>query len=197
MSIGEFSKKAVIKSFEDALIKRFKRKVNLKIDFDYYPAGYFYKSKNYVLLTEDGKKIFHGAAMKASSKNLLSKNLINELAEAKLHKKPTEEIKNKYLSLNFPLKWFAMNIRMGRPLYKYKSLTSLAPKLALLAKNKLGITPETGNIYHYIAAKGGQYKLYQTASPKDIDRNYYRDQVETILKIFNAEPLERSLDEWL
>jgi len=194
----KFDKKRILNTFDKALIKKFKRRVNLSIDFDYYPAGYFYKAKNYALLTEKGKLILHGAAMKASSKNLLSKNLIRELAMAKLKGEDTEAIKKQYLSLDFPLKWFAMNITLRKPLHKYKNpASSMSSSLALAARHELGIPPDQGNIYHYVAARGGGYKLYQTARIDDINKEYYLSQVKELLKIFDARSVQKSLDVWL
>ena len=194
----QFNRESILDAFDKALIKKFKRRVNLSIDFDYYPAGYFYKAKNYALLTEKGKLILHGAGLKASSKNLLSKNLIRELALAKLKKEPIESIKQQYLSLDFPLKWFAMNITLRMSLKKYKNPErSMSSNLATIARDTLGIPPEQGNIYHYIASKGNTYKLYQTARISDINKDYYLDQIKTILEIFDAEPLQKSIDEWL
>jgi len=193
---ASFNKNKIQNELSKRLKEKFNRRVNLSIDFDEYKAGYFYRAKNYVLLTKDDKLIFHGATMKSSSKNILSKQLIHQLAEAKLFNRPIQPIVEKFINLDFPLKHFAMNVRMGRPLYKYKSKRALAYRLALMAKEQLGLEPEQGNIYHYIKSKDG-YKLYQTAKKEDIDRKYYRDQVETILDIFNEKPKQQSLEEWI
>ena len=193
---ASFNKNKIQNELSKRLKEKFNRRVNLSIDFDEYKAGYFYRAKNYVLLTKDDKLIFHGATMKSSSKNILSKQLIHQLAEAKLFDRPIQPIVEKFINLDFPLKHFAMNVRMGRPLYKYKSKRALAYRFALMAKEQLGLEPEQGNIYHYIKSKNG-YKLYQTAKKEDIDRKYYRDQVETILDIFNEKPKQQSLEEWI
>ena len=45
--------------------------------------------------------------MKASSKNILSKKLIEEIATARLNGLSTDGIVSKYQRLDFPLKYFA------------------------------------------------------------------------------------------
>lgn len=192
----QLNKNKIRKELRERMKEKFGRYMNITVDFDEYKAGYFYRAKNYVLLTKDDKLIFHGATMKSSSKNILSKQLIRQLAEAKLFDKPIQPIIDKFINLDFPLRHFAMNVRMGRPLHKYKSKGALAYRLAMMAKEQLGLQPEQGNIYHYIKSRDG-YKLYQTSKKEDIDRQYYRDQVETILDIFNEKPKQSSLEEWI
>ena len=192
----EFNKNRIRTELAKRLEERFHKKVNLSIDFDEYKAGYFYKAKNYVLLTLDDKIIFHGNTMKSSSKNILSRELIFQLAKAKLFDKPTKPIVDQFISLDFPLKHFAMNVRMGKHLHQYKNDSILVKRLALIAKEELGLTPEQGNIYHYVKTNDG-YQLYQLAKKEDIDRKYYLQQIDTILEVFNETPQQQSLEEWL
>lgn len=176
--------------------ERFHSNIALSIDFDIYKAGWFYKAKNYALLTENNKIILHGASMKASNKNRLSKNLISELAKAKLHAQPVDDIKKKYQSLDFPLLWFAMNIKMGKRLNSYKSDNALSKRLAVEAQDKLGIEPKIGNIYHYVKTNAG-YTLFQLAKKSDIDRSYYLQQVATIIEMFDEQPRQETIEEWI
>jgi len=192
----EINKEEILEKFNDSLYSKFNKELQLSIDIDTYKDGYFYKAKNYVLRTLKGKIIYHGAAMKASSKNKLSKNLINDLALAKLDKKPTEPIIRKYLKLDFPLEDFAMNITMGMPLKRYKKPDSaMAPRLAKQAEKHLGIVPEAGNIYYYVKTKVG-YELLQLADKSDIDYRYYEEQVKTIINMFDI-VAQSTIDEWL
>ena len=194
----EFDRELILNKFDEVLRKKFGKEFKLSIDFDEYKASYFYMAKNYILLTQKDKIILHGQVMKASNKNLLSKNLINELAKAKLYEEPINDIKEKYLTLDFPLRWFAMNKTLRMPFNRYKYPDrSISSRLAKDAEYALGIPKEQGNIYHYIASRGGKYKLYQLARIEDIDREYYLNQVKDILEIFDSNILEESLESWL
>jgi len=190
-----FNEQETINLFHEQLRKKFKKDLDLSIDIDSYDVGYFYKAKNYVLKKGD-KIIYHGTAMKASSKDLLSSTLIKSIAKAKLEGESTDDIIRKYQKLDFPLQYFAMNITLGRPLYKYANINSLAPRLARIAKSKLGIEPVVGTQYHYIKSKSG-YTLFDLAKKEDIDVQYYRDEVDKVVKIFNITPVMQSLDKWL
>jgi len=190
-----FDRKTLIQLFNERLQETFKKELELTIDIDSYHSGYFYKTKNYVL-KKDNKIIYHGAALKARSKDLLSKSLIQKLAKAKLDKEPIEQIIRKYQKLDFPLKYFAMNVTMGRHMNQYKNMNALAPRLARQAETHLGIKPEIGIQYHYVKCNNG-YKLLELANKQDIDRNYYRDEVNRVISMFDIEPAKVSINKWL
>ena len=189
------NKEKIIEEFEERLQKKFQKELDLSIDIDEYDKGYFYKTKNYVLLR--GKtKIFHGVAMKASSKNNISRNLISELADAKLNDNPTHEIVKRYRSLDFELKDFAMSVTLGMNLRDYKSKNAIASRMAIDSERKLGVKAMIGNQYHYIKSHS-EYKLLDLAKLSDIDREYYLDQVNRIIKMFDAENTKNTLDKWI
>ena len=190
-----FNKNIIIKEFNKQLKQKFGKDLNLTIDIDGYDAGYFYKAKNY-LLKKGNKIIYHGVAMKARSKDNLSKNLIQELAEAKLNNKPILTIMKKYKKLDFPLKDFAMNVTMGMPLFQYKNKNSLAPRLAIHAEKKLGIKIQPGNQYYYVKEKD-DYELLELTSLEKIDKQYYMDQVIRILKMFDTTLIVDDIDRCL
>jgi len=193
---SNLDKEKLIYHFKDKLRDIFKGELDLSIDIDDYDKGYFYKAKNYILQRK-GTTIYHGAAMKASSKDLLSKNLIKELANAKLNEQPTKEIIDRYIKLDFPLQHFAMSVTMGMHMRDYKNLNVLAPRLALQAKNKLGIKPEMGRQYHYVKTING-YQLLELAKKQDLDTKYYQEEIQRIVKVFDVElPLDGGLDKWL
>lgn len=191
----KFNKQEIFDLFYKRLKERFKKDLALSIDIDEYDAGYFYKMKNYVLKRKE-KLIYHGAALKARSKDLLSKNLIKDLAEATMNQKPTDDIIRRYLMLEFPLNWFAMSVTLGMSMGQYKNLNALAPRMAAEAQIKLGIKPEVGLQYHYIKTATG-YKLYELSSLQDIDREYYVDQINRIAEMFQVKPVVQKIDKWL
>jgi len=188
------NKKDILDLFYKRLKEKFQKELDLSIDIDEYDGGFFYKAKNYVL--QKGEKIiYHGTAMKASSKDYLSKTLIQKLAKAKLSCTSTTEIIQQYQKLDFPLKYFVMNVNLGRPLHMYKNLNSLTPRLARIARDKLGVEPEVGTQYYYIKSKNG-YRLYELSRREDVDAGYYLDEIDKIIAIFDIKPAQ-SLDKWL
>ena len=188
-------KEKIYELFEKSLLNKFKKELNLSIDIDEYDKGYFYKTKNYVL--QRGKNlIFHGVAMKASSKNKISKSLINELAHATLNEETTGSIVREYRKLDFPLNDFAMSVTLGMNLREYKSKNAIASRMAIEAERKLDIKAVVGTQYHYIKTYNG-YKLLDISKKSDIDGEYYLNQVNRIIKMFDAENVSNNLDKWL
>jgi DNA polymerase elongation subunit (family B) len=194
-STEHFEEDKVLNIFNEKLGEKFKKDLDLTIDIDKYDAGYFYKAKNYLLKKGD-KTIYHGAAMKARNKDNLSKNLIQELAEAKLEGKSIMDIMKKYQTLDFPLNDFAMSVTLGMPLYQYKNANALAPRLARMAEKELGIKPQPLNQYHYVKERD-DYRLLEVASKPKLDKEYYLKEIERIMKMFDAAPIIESIDKWL
>lgn len=186
----------IIELFNIRIKEKFKKELDLSIDIDDYDKGYFYKAKNYIL-QKDGIVIYHGAAMKARNKDLLSKELISELAVAKLNEEPTDDIVKRYSKLNFPLKNFAMNVTLGKHMRDYKNLNAIAPRLAQQAQRELGITPERGRQYYYIKTVDG-YKLLDLVDKETIDRTYYLEEVQRIVKMFDVSfVVDGGIDTWI
>lgn len=192
---NNINKKEIFDLFDKRIRENFKKELALSIDIDEYDKGYFYKSKNYIL-EKKGKKILHGVALTASSQTLLKKKLIDELSDAKLNGQSTSDIIQRYLKMDFPLNYFAMNIKLGMPIDSYKEENSIARRMALLAKEHLKIKPEVGNQYYYIKSKGG-YKLFDISTKEDIDYDYYRDEIKKVVDMFNIENPSSTLDKWL
>lgn len=191
----QIDKAKIFDLFEKRLFERFSKKLDLSIDIDEYDRGYFYKSKNYVL-QKKGKIIFHGVALTASSHTIMKKELIRELADARLSKKETAPIIEKYYKLDFPLQWFAMNIKLGMPVNEYASKSSIACKMAMMAQEKMKIKPQVGNQYFYIKSKG-DYMLYELATKEDIDYDYYTQEINKVLDIFSVDNPASTLDSWI
>jgi len=183
----EYNKERIIHYFNDALKKKFKKDLNLTIDIDDYPAGYFHKAKNYILLTKEGNVILHGAAMKASSKDGISKKLIQDLARAKLEGKSTDSIVLRYKNLqDFQLSDFAMQVTLGRRIHEYKSINCIPVNIAMQAQKAFNIKPQVGNVHHYVKTIYG-YQLFQLAKKDDLDLKYYSKKIDKIVKMFELE----------
>lgn len=192
-----FNEKELLETFKQRIVDTFGKELGLSVDIDEYDKGYFYKTKNYVLKKGE-KLIFHGVAMKASNKDKLVRELIRELAVATLERKPKEEKKNivaRYEALEFPLDYFAKNVRMGRRLNQYANPNALAPRMARLAEEYLNIKPQIGNQYFYVKTKTG-YELFDIAKLHDIDRDYYKDEINTVADMFDIKKEAPSLSKW-
>ena len=194
-SCEKSDEKTILDLFNNKLKEKFKKDLDLSIDVDSYDSGYFYKSKNYVL-TKGEKIIYHGVAMKASSKDLLSKSLIESLATLKLAGKSTDEVVEKYFKLDFPLNYFVMNVTMGMHIKQYSNLNSLVPRLALTAERCFGLKPEIGNQYYYVKSNDG-YTLFELAKKENLDLQYYREEIQKIVEIFDVKPMTNSIDKWV
>jgi len=183
-----YNEERIIHYFNEELEKTFRKKLDLSIDVDVYDCGFFHKAKNYILKTTKGDIILHGAAMKASSKDQLSKNLINDLAKAKLENKSTEPIVLHYKNdlKDFPLSDFAMQITMGKHLRDYKTTGCLSVQMAMKAQAHFGIKPQIGNNYHYIKCVYG-YELFQLTKKDQVDWKYYEKKINKIITMLESE----------
>jgi len=189
-------KKKIIETFDKMLFDKFQKELDLSIDIDDYERGYFYKAKNYILRTLEGKKILHGVALTSSSHTPMKKNLIDEISDAKLKGEDTKPIINRYMALDFPLTDFALNVKLGMPISKYKNQNSIACRMALVAQERFGQKPEVGNQYYYIKSKGG-YKLFDVSTKGDIDYDYYQDDIRKVIEIFSIDNPASTLEEWI
>ena len=182
-----WNEERIIHYFNIELEKKFKKKLDLTIDVDAYDCGYFHRAKNYILKKGDNI-ILHGAAMKASSKDNISKSLIKDLARAKLNGKSTDPtvVRYKQNLTDFPLQDFAMQVQMGMHLHQYKNKNCISVNIAMQAQKHFKLKPRIGNNYHYIKTNGG-YTLYQLTKKKDIDFKYYRKKVDKILEMLDSE----------
>jgi DNA polymerase elongation subunit (family B) len=187
ISTEEYNEERILYYFNEALEKKFKKKLNLNIDIDTYDCGFFHKAKNYIL-KKGNNIILHGVALKASSKDPLSKNLINDLARAKLEGKSTDTIVQYYKSnmKNLPLKDFAMQVSMGMNIHEYKNPGCLSVQMATKAQRNFGLRPVKGNSYHYVKCVYG-YELYQMAEKDQLDFNYYTKKIDKIIKMLESE----------
>lgn len=186
-----YNEERILTYFSEALEKKFKKKLELSIDIDNYPCGYFHKAKNYILKTKKGDIILHGTAMKASSKDSISEKLIRELAKAKLNNESTELIVNKYKNLtvnDFELRDFAMQVTLGKHPQQYteKGKSHVSFQMALKALQQFNLPMKIGNEYHYIKTIHG-FELYQSTKKEEIDILYYRKKVKKIIDMFQAE----------
>jgi len=180
-----YDKQAIIKEFDKRIKKKFKQDLTLKIDFDDYDCGYFYKAKNYVLRNGDVLEL-HGAIMKASSKCDLERKLINDIAWAVIKQEDTTKIVNKYKNFdNVELRDFVMSKTLGKSINDYKSKSSLSYRLASKALIDLKLPPEQGNQYYYVKTTYG-YDLYQNVRRSHIDNKYYKEKIDNLLDIFGV-----------
>jgi len=186
LSTEGFKEKEFQYKFDKAIKEKFHQDFKLDIGYDYYDAGYFHLAKNYILKKDD-VVILHGAAMKGSHRDDLSKNFIHELAKAKIEGQDVNEVVRKYQNLqSFPLDDFVMTTTQSRHLTQYKSKNSLSYKMALKAQHYLGLEPKVGNSYHYVKTIYG-YDLLQNTDKTQLDYKYYKKKVKQIIEMFKAE----------
>jgi len=188
-------KEKIIDMFNNKIEDKFGRKLGLSIDIDNYKRGYFYAMKNYVLETEDGELILHGGALKSSRKCKLTKNLITEVAWAKIKDESITPIINKYKSLDFPLEDFAMSVTMGMHPNEYKNQNGFVMSLANQGEKYFDIKPKKGNQYYYLKTISG-YKLVQMCRKNEIDKTYYNEEINKVIELFDFKKI-MTIDKWI
>jgi len=171
--------------FDENIEEKFKRKLFLDIEFDTYDAGYFYKTKNYVLLK--GNVVdFTGVSMHSSKMCDIERNCIQEMGRAKLGLLDENEVVKKYTNLsNFNYRDFVLSTSLGKSIKSYvgKGRNALSYRLAIAAQNEIHQDPEIGNQYFYVKTLHG-FELSQTANKGSLDIEYYMDIVNKVIRNF-------------
>lgn len=190
-----FDEEKTIKLFNEKFEQKFKRRLDLIVDFEEYDKGYFYRMKNYIL-EKKGKLILHGVAMKSSRKCNIINKLIHAIARAKLDGQDEKPIIRQFKQLKFPIEDFAMSVTMGMNENEYKNQNGFVMTLVKQAEEQFGIKPRAGNRYSYVKTKSG-YKLAELATLNDIDMDYYQQEIIKVEEIFKIEHVSSSVDKWM
>ena len=173
--------------------KEFKLKNYLLLEEDKFDSGYFYKMKNYILKTVEGKYKVYGSAFKSSSKCALFDKAFNKIVDYVFsHPNASQEdlirFKMKLTDLS-NYKWpedFILSFKTSRYKEEYVSNTSQVFKLIQSYEEIYKEKVKPGNSLFYVVTKGPTYKLVDTLTEKDIfDRQYYINMLNKMFMVFN------------
>lgn len=175
------------------LKERFNIDAKFELEANRYPAGFFMKMKNYVLLTSRNTLVKHGVSFKASSKNHIFADALEKIAMALLTGKDIYEVARECYDISKRgMSDFVQRTRINRPLNEYAIQPSAGKKGCLQVQ--VGQQVEdyhdsailVGDSISYIKTMTG-YEIRETASDQKIDKDYYRKQVISVLKRFNED----------
>lgn len=166
----------------------------IALDREEYKAGYFYKPKNYILLTKDDKVKIKGNALKSSRLcpyiETFIKDLVNEIMFNGLLKKSRLEIAKKLKECrrvrDVPLEDLAFQTNLTKTKEEYKG-NSLQKQLYVQAE-EAGQKLYRNDIVKYVPVKNG-YKLLSLARREEANYSYYEDTINSILDIFNLKDI--------
>ncbi len=159
----------------------------LFLELDEYDAGFFYKTKNY-LLFNNGKVIKHGVTFLSSSKTILFKKALDKIAEYIFNNKSVIEAVNILINEESTLKDFTMKTNINQPISEYKNDGCLQKQLAKQVKEHLKQDLQVSDTIDYIKTKDG-YKILTIAKLHEVDKRYYYDQLQTLINIFTDEKI--------
>jgi DNA polymerase I len=174
------------------LKERFNVDASFVLDSERYDAGFALKMKNYILMKKDKPIIKHGVSFKASSKNLIFKNALDNIATTLLTGGDVLKVaKEAYDVDKCDFSEFIMRTNINRAVSEYANQPGLGRKGCLqvqVAKqaskfHDMGI--RIGDQIAYVKTPHG-YEIKETAEVKDniIDKNYYKKQVLSVLERF-------------
>ena len=166
-----------------------------------FGAGYFYRSKNYVLLEADSsekgyKVIKHGVSMKSSSKCKIYDIIMDIVCENVLIENPNMlQLIEEYRDLDrYGLKDFSLSTKLTKDPGDYTNANAYNVKLAYQTEKFTGYLPKAGDTIYYVKSIEPEYTIASEATIENIDKPYYYAMIQTILDIFNlSRPKARKL----
>lgn len=163
-------------------------------------AGYFYKTKNYILRKNDGKIIKHGSSIKKSRSAKIEDRAINLGIEYIFNDKPIEEvIREAYNFKNLSVDDFAERISLKKEQNEYDDQFDYKIYLAKQVEKKTGQVITAGVQMNYVICKNplpfDEFKPYQrgnknytfvqyVSSVNELDLKYYENKIDKTLAKF-------------
>jgi len=153
-----------------------------------FDQGYLYRAKNYCLM-EEGKIIKHGVGLKSSRKPKIVDIAMDKVIKAVLEEDTNilhliEDLKNLD---NYKIEDFAMSTNIKQPLSKYKSQTCLAVTVGKQAEEVIKREVDKGDTIYYVKTIKPKFSIIQNTERKNIDKEYYLNEIMKILKIFKLD----------
>lgn len=180
----------VNKKIRDYCINNFKKdekEIYLDIDLDKYDAGFFYKTKNY-LLYDEGKIIRHGVTFMSSSKTELFNKCLNAIGLAVFEGKDIVQAIYQIIGRTNSIKDYVMKTKINRPIESYKNENCLQKQLARQVQQHLQQRLRVGDSVDYVKTRNG-YTILTLAKLQDIDIQYYYNQLQTLVNIFTKQEI--------
>lgn len=205
---GLYSEKSVDKKEVDFFVnKKLKEKFYglvkesfISVDKDNYKSGYFYKSKNYILLDENDKLKIKGNSLKSSRNCRVVKKVLDQLIpEVIVEQQKISRVYKKFYDFSkYSLEDFALKVSIGMDMKDYKNDNALACKLGKQLQKHTGELPSQGRqIYYYVCGvgKAKTYKIKDVVKSKsELNFEYYRNEIKKILDRFALEEhIQRTL----
>jgi DNA polymerase I len=160
-------------------------------------VGYFYRSKNYVLMEKDGTIIFHGVAFKSSKNAKLRDKFVREVARATLMGANQDSIKELVLRMrdltSYTLNDFLMHITLSKA--KYDGEGKMQNKLIAKAEAVLQRKVVAGESIDYYKVPDGYEVAEKVTSVDRLDKDYYLGVITDAQEIFGLEDLHKTKDQ--
>jgi DNA polymerase I len=158
-------------------------------------VGYFYKSKNYILMKKDGTIIFHGVAFKSSKNARLRDRFVQEIARATLMGANQESLKEQVLHFrdltNYELNDFLMHISLSKAKYD----TGMQVKLIAKAEAVLQRKVVAGESIDYFKTPDGYEVSENITSIDQLDKEYYLEVINKAQEIFGLQDIHKTPEE--
>tara|TARA_Y100000310_G_scaffold311543_1_gene357888 strand:- start:600 stop:1244 length:645 start_codon:yes stop_codon:yes gene_type:complete len=160
----------------------------MALEEDEFGAGYFYRAKNYIILTVEGKLIRHGVKFKSSRYAPIYQRAMNILAQAMLE--GGHDLREMALALKnleqYSLDDFKMKAKLTKDPDHYDNPNSLHAKLGKKLRAELGADPGKEQI-EYVVMTGRNYELAtKVTNISQLDREYYYNELEKVFELFGV-----------
>jgi DNA polymerase elongation subunit (family B) len=179
------------------------QKSYMEVDKDTYLRGYFYKSKNYVLIDDKNKLKVKGNSMKSSRNCQMVKKLFGKIIDHFIVKQDMTINQIAQYAFDFkdiPLEDFALKVTIAGDETNYKSENCLGANLGRQLYESTGEMPSSGKLlYYYVCGNKKGNKQYVLANKvktlQQLNEEYYKEEVTKVLERFgyNRDWQQRSL----
>lgn len=154
------------------------------LGYSFFPKGYFYKAKNYVLIDEKGKLIIHGSGLKGTHHPALEDEILEEIIPLLLDGKPVP-FKEYYDWSRWPTEKFLMRMGVRTELQDYE--VEAVGKQIMLQYLRRGESVAMGSILEYYRAPWG-FCAFFAEDKIQIDYKYYEKRLNRLLARFGLGP---------
>lgn len=172
-------------------------KSHMELEYENLGTSYFYRAKNYVLKSPEGKITYHGVSFKSSRHSQTYDRALGLVAEAVLdgRKDMWPVIKDALDLTGLGIRDFVMRTKISKSIDSYEGENCLPVQLARQCQEVEGYIPTVGTQIEYVVAKEEpRYRLLsQVKDTSEIDYSYYLEDVHKVLALFNLsvpEPID-------
>ena len=169
---------------------------HMALELDEFGAGYFYKTKNYILEKTNGKLTMHGTAFKSSNHPQMYVRALERLCRMIIDGKEDyyEVVKDIKNWSNYGISDLMYRTTINMDPAAYSNPNAVQPRLARQAAHDMDTEIVKGDSIEYVVCKGNRRMVVSTVNLKDVDFDHYSEKIDKLLdRLSIANPFQPEL----